>query len=43
MTRQPHQLSAEQQIEQQLQALKLQQQAGQEPLPYEGQANTDAL
>ncbi len=43
LTRQLDQLSAEQQIEHQLQALKLQQ-AGEEPLLlHEGQADTDAL
>jgi phage shock protein A len=44
LTRQLDELSAEPQVEQQLQVLKLQQQAGQEPLLlHEGQADTDAL
>lgn len=44
LTKQLDQLSAEQQIEQQLQALKLQQPGGQEPLLlHEGQADRDAL
>jgi len=44
LTRQLDQLSAEQQIEHQLQALKQQQQAGEEPLLlHEGQADTAAL
>ncbi|HEY4035327.1 MAG TPA: PspA/IM30 family protein [Ktedonobacteraceae bacterium] len=44
LARQLDELSGEQQIEQQLQALKLQRQAGQEPLLlHEGQADIDAL
>src|SRR5260370_32913232 len=44
LTRQLDQLSAKQQIEHQLQALKLQQQAGEEPLLlHEGNADTAAL